>query len=291
MVGSLSGRQGDPPWLAHRVTSNTALTPSRIGQRDRRRTRSSFRSRGRNGDSRLRPLLIERTHGALDLLESKWTVDVVLPLARVIRRHACLVDNAPGLSLDEWAVAHKDELASSTRAWRQHRQHDCRRCRDRAPRGDRSVRTPLYWIFRATVPRRKGATRLHAARSRSCRSARQRAPRRQRCQIRHQVRVGMRVQAGLRQVRGSPVSPLQVLEHRDVQRLLGDDLLQTAVLPAPAPSRASSDGSVSPPISITFPNRPIAAYVVSARPKGATSPSSIRTSSSVRTTSRCAGGQ
>src|SRR5207248_896691 len=29
---------------------------------------------------------------------------------------------------------------------------------------------------------------------------------------------------------GSPVSPLQILQHRDVQRLLGDDLLQAAVL-------------------------------------------------------------
>jgi DNA-binding HxlR family transcriptional regulator len=42
--------------------------------------------------------MIQRTREALALLESKWTVDVVFLLASGIRRHARLVDNAPGLS-------------------------------------------------------------------------------------------------------------------------------------------------------------------------------------------------
>jgi DNA-binding HxlR family transcriptional regulator len=42
--------------------------------------------------------MIEQTRAALALLESKWTVDVVILMASGIRRHARLIDNAPGLS-------------------------------------------------------------------------------------------------------------------------------------------------------------------------------------------------
>jgi DNA-binding HxlR family transcriptional regulator len=42
--------------------------------------------------------MIERTRGALALLQSKWAVDVVFLLASGIRRHARIIDNAPGLS-------------------------------------------------------------------------------------------------------------------------------------------------------------------------------------------------
>jgi DNA-binding HxlR family transcriptional regulator len=42
--------------------------------------------------------MIDRTRDALALLQSKWAVDVVFLLASGIRRHARLVDNAPGLS-------------------------------------------------------------------------------------------------------------------------------------------------------------------------------------------------
>ena len=47
----------------------------------------------------------------------------------------------------------------------------------------------------------------------------------------------------------------------------------------------------SPEMSMTLPKRPIATCVVSAGLKAATFPSSIRMSSSVRASSRCAGGQ
>src|SRR4029078_475355 len=40
----------------------------------------------------------ERTRRALDLLGSKWAVDIVFLMASGIRRHARLVDNVPGLS-------------------------------------------------------------------------------------------------------------------------------------------------------------------------------------------------
>ena len=39
--------------------------------------------------------MIEQTLAALALLESKWTVDVVVLMASGIRRHARLIDNAP----------------------------------------------------------------------------------------------------------------------------------------------------------------------------------------------------
>jgi DNA-binding HxlR family transcriptional regulator len=42
--------------------------------------------------------MIERTRAALDLLESKWSVAVIILLASGMRRHARLVDNIPGLS-------------------------------------------------------------------------------------------------------------------------------------------------------------------------------------------------
>jgi DNA-binding HxlR family transcriptional regulator len=42
--------------------------------------------------------MIERTRAALALLESKWSVDVIILLASGMRRHARLVDNIPGLS-------------------------------------------------------------------------------------------------------------------------------------------------------------------------------------------------
>jgi DNA-binding HxlR family transcriptional regulator len=42
--------------------------------------------------------MIERTRRALDLLGSKWAVDIVFLMASGIRRHARLVDNVPGLS-------------------------------------------------------------------------------------------------------------------------------------------------------------------------------------------------
>jgi DNA-binding HxlR family transcriptional regulator len=42
--------------------------------------------------------MIERTRAALALLESKWSVDIIILLASGMHRHARLVDNIPGLS-------------------------------------------------------------------------------------------------------------------------------------------------------------------------------------------------
>src|SRR5262245_63093838 len=42
--------------------------------------------------------MIERTRAALSLLDSKWSVAVIILLASGMRRHARLVDNIPGLS-------------------------------------------------------------------------------------------------------------------------------------------------------------------------------------------------
>jgi DNA-binding HxlR family transcriptional regulator len=42
--------------------------------------------------------MIERTGAALSLLDSKWSVAVIILLASGMRRHARLVDNIPGLS-------------------------------------------------------------------------------------------------------------------------------------------------------------------------------------------------
>jgi DNA-binding HxlR family transcriptional regulator len=42
--------------------------------------------------------MIERTRAALALLDSKWSVDIIILLASGMHRHARLVDNIPGLS-------------------------------------------------------------------------------------------------------------------------------------------------------------------------------------------------
>ena len=42
--------------------------------------------------------LIERTRAALALIDPKWSVDVIVLLARGIRRHGRLLDNIPGIS-------------------------------------------------------------------------------------------------------------------------------------------------------------------------------------------------
>ena len=42
--------------------------------------------------------MIERTRAALALLDSKWSVDIIILLASGMHRHARLVDNTPGLS-------------------------------------------------------------------------------------------------------------------------------------------------------------------------------------------------
>jgi DNA-binding HxlR family transcriptional regulator len=42
--------------------------------------------------------MIERTRDALSLLDSKWSVAVIILLASGMRRHARLVDNIPGIS-------------------------------------------------------------------------------------------------------------------------------------------------------------------------------------------------
>jgi len=42
--------------------------------------------------------MIERTRAALTLLDSKWSVAVIILLASGMRRHARLVDNIPGIS-------------------------------------------------------------------------------------------------------------------------------------------------------------------------------------------------
>jgi DNA-binding HxlR family transcriptional regulator len=56
--------------------------------------------------------MIERTRGALALLDSKWSVAVIILLASGMRRHARLVDNIPGLS--------KKVLTSTLRKLEQH---------------------------------------------------------------------------------------------------------------------------------------------------------------------------
>jgi DNA-binding HxlR family transcriptional regulator len=56
--------------------------------------------------------MIERTRAALELLESKWSVAVIILLASGMRRHARLVDNIPGLS--------KKVLTSTLRRLEQH---------------------------------------------------------------------------------------------------------------------------------------------------------------------------
>ena len=56
--------------------------------------------------------MIDRTRAALDLLDSKWSVAVIILLASGMRRHARLVDNIPGLS--------KKVLTSTLRRLEQH---------------------------------------------------------------------------------------------------------------------------------------------------------------------------
>jgi len=56
--------------------------------------------------------MIERTRAALALLDSKWSVAVIILLASGMRRHARLVDNIPGLS--------KKVLTSTLRKLEQH---------------------------------------------------------------------------------------------------------------------------------------------------------------------------
>jgi DNA-binding HxlR family transcriptional regulator len=56
--------------------------------------------------------IIERTRAALALLDSKWSVAVIILLASGMRRHARLVDNIPGLS--------KKVLTSTLRKLEQH---------------------------------------------------------------------------------------------------------------------------------------------------------------------------
>jgi DNA-binding HxlR family transcriptional regulator len=56
--------------------------------------------------------MIERTRAALALLDSKWSVAVIILLASGMHRHARLVDNIPGLS--------KKVLTSTLRKLEQH---------------------------------------------------------------------------------------------------------------------------------------------------------------------------
>jgi DNA-binding HxlR family transcriptional regulator len=56
--------------------------------------------------------MIERTRAALELLDSKWSVAVIILLASGMHRHARLVDNIPGLS--------KKVLTSTLRKLEQH---------------------------------------------------------------------------------------------------------------------------------------------------------------------------
>lgn len=56
--------------------------------------RSPERERARLEDFEM----IDRTRAALELLDSKWSVPVIILLASGMRRHARLVDNIPGLS-------------------------------------------------------------------------------------------------------------------------------------------------------------------------------------------------
>jgi DNA-binding HxlR family transcriptional regulator len=64
-------------------------------------TRPQLVSLSRKERERARPEdfeMIERTRAALALLDSKWSVDIIILLASGMHRHARLVDNIPGLS-------------------------------------------------------------------------------------------------------------------------------------------------------------------------------------------------
>lgn len=69
-------------------------TDDTIGQRTLVSPKRAERQRARLEDFEM----IERTRAALDLLDSKWSVAVIILLASGMRRHARLVDNIPGLS-------------------------------------------------------------------------------------------------------------------------------------------------------------------------------------------------
>ena len=56
--------------------------------------------------------MIDRTRAALALLDSKWSVPVIVLLASGMRRHARLADNIPGIS--------KKVLTSSLRRLERH---------------------------------------------------------------------------------------------------------------------------------------------------------------------------
>ena len=58
------------------------------------RSRRPDRRHGRLEDFEM----IERTRAALTLLDSKWSVPVIVLLASGVRRHARLMDNIPGIS-------------------------------------------------------------------------------------------------------------------------------------------------------------------------------------------------
>jgi len=58
------------------------------------RSRRPDRRHGRLEDFEM----IERTRAALTLLDSKWSVPIIVLLASGVRRHARLMDNIPGIS-------------------------------------------------------------------------------------------------------------------------------------------------------------------------------------------------
>jgi DNA-binding HxlR family transcriptional regulator len=58
------------------------------------RSRRPDRRHGRLEDFEM----IERTRAALTLLDSKWSVPIIVLLASGVRRHARLIDNIPGIS-------------------------------------------------------------------------------------------------------------------------------------------------------------------------------------------------
>ena len=72
------------------------------------RSRRPDRRHGRLEDFEM----IERTRAALTLLDSKWSVPVIVLLASGVRRHARLMDNIPGIS--------KKVLSATLRRLEQH---------------------------------------------------------------------------------------------------------------------------------------------------------------------------
>jgi DNA-binding HxlR family transcriptional regulator len=70
------------------MSAEQAVAPTHVGPVRPERTRA------RPEDVEL----IERTRAALGLIDSKWSVDVIVLLARGIRRHGRLLDNIPGIS-------------------------------------------------------------------------------------------------------------------------------------------------------------------------------------------------